>query len=259
MYLADVFCHLKLWWTCRALSFPTLALSLCEFGLMGLRFFGCFSVQLKLHFGYALKTLFKAKAGFGSEKLEWTWLCSCFPYRLSLWAFRAICSSSPPSLSSQVLLPKPPPSNPKLNLESHADRVCGKKFVKKVENCLLSPWGKDCMGREEKIIYWDTAWFSQAGQNCIRHVEAAVLSQPRGNGVSAVFIRASNQLQLPWLEALGFCPVAAGKWAWQWLTGEGRFWCPCSRVLTSSSAAAERPSRDFCDLTAGIAFRREAN
>lgn len=89
------------------------------------------------------------------------------------------------------------PPMPELNLESHADRVCGKKFVKKNEHCLLSPWGGVWMGREEKIIDSGSAWFSQAGQNCIRPLEAAVLSQPRGNGVSALFIQGSNHLQLP--------------------------------------------------------------
>lgn len=67
------------------------------------------------------------------------------------------------------------------------------------------------MGREESIDS-DTAGFSQAGQNCIRPVEAAVLSQLRGNGVSALFIWGYHHLQLPaLLEALSVCLVAVGK------------------------------------------------
>lgn len=118
-----LFCHLRLWWTCCALSFPALALSLCELGLMGLRFFGCFSVQLKLHFGHALQRLYlKLKQDLSLRSWSRQELCSCFPCSWSLWEFRATCSPSPPSLCSQVLLPKFPPI-PEFNLESHADRV----------------------------------------------------------------------------------------------------------------------------------------
>ena len=108
------------------------------------------------------------RAGLGSKKLEWTGLCSHVPHRLSLtdWDFSATCSSSQPSfLCSQVLMPKI--LIPELNLGSCDDRVCGKKFVKESENCLLGPEGGDWMDREEKTIDSETAWFSQAEQNCI--------------------------------------------------------------------------------------------
>lgn len=141
------FCHLRLWWTCCALSFPTLALSFCEMGLMGLRFFDCFSVQLKLHFGYPLKTLFEAKAGFESEKLEWTGALLLFPTQVVPLGIQSHLLSSP-SLCSQVLFPKMPPI-PKLNLGSHVDRICGKKFVKK-KDLSAQPLGRGLDGQRRK-------------------------------------------------------------------------------------------------------------
>lgn len=109
------------------------------------------------------------KAGLGSEKLEWTGLCSPFPHRLSLTHldFRAIHSSSQPSLCSQ--LPMPDISVLELNLVSHDDRVCGKKFVKS-ENCLLGPKGGTVWVEKKKLFMWKCSDSAEQNSTILAHV-----------------------------------------------------------------------------------------
>lgn len=100
--------------------------------------------------------------------------------------------------------------------------VCGRNFWRRVRTVSLAP-GAGTGWAEQKRLLTETLLGSASTTSYIRPLEAAELSQTQGNGVRALFVWGSSHVQLPGLEALGFCLAAAGKWAWQWLTRRAAF------------------------------------
>lgn len=167
------------------------------------------------------------------------------------WAFRAICSSSAPSLCApKVYCLKSPHSSIEFR------EPCSHGMWEEIseEEWELSPWplGLDWMGRAERIIDWDTAGFSKQDKLHQTCGSCWVIPDTRQWCQSLVCLGIQSR-PAPW--TWGFRLLPHSSWEMSLAVADGE---SCSKVLMSSSAAAGRPSRDFCDLTSGIAFSREA-